>query len=1371
MIFQLTLNAVLGGITGFITNKYAINMLFEKKFGLGGVVLERHKEFAQSFSELVEKDLINQHTIQTELQKPKFKQAIQATIADLLHNSLGARLNIKVQDIPQMAQTLDNTIKFTEQQLGAISEELADICFKQIKLTDVLSTGQIANITENLSAEIATILDLKLAGYLKDINSEIADKTLQEILTTPICEQIIAGGVKSLADLHLKIKDLDPEIDVFLDGIYEHLKIETLLHDLEKMIKEKNLLKIISVGNTENFVKETLKRISNSPALSDLLEKLLCQLIAQLKNLEMPLSELLGSGIEAKLHRFLKNNMPEAVEQLVQFIKNKELDLEHLVEKTIDAQLSQDTSWVGDLKSFLKQHLVGNITQKFQLANKMVTWLKQHEQDDQMPQKLTANLIDYLKENTVGAIITDLEKNNLLPVPLLARLFRKNINFMLNEIDPVIISNFVKDKTVGDFFDLEISNIGPESFKKVFKNKVIYTPRTTSSLQKEFKKQAAVLAEKPWQAMHLNLGDLTPVLIKLFNEQQAKWQNILTGQISLMLTNKTLADFGPLTAHLQKIVIVYATDFTRHQLDSQREKDLAGLTALLERNASKFNLPVTNFIIEVLNANMHAVLKGRVSGLVAKQLQKYPPEEVRDKVQDFMGKELRPITRLGAGLGVLAGSSIYGFQYFTGITLGYYSLAINPAVFAVTGMATNWLAIKMLFRPYHEKRFFKARLPFTPGVVGQNKARFAARTAVFIRRELLNQQVIIRKVAAMPVEAKQSFITYLAQDDYRQGQHFITKNAVLWALPISTWVTAQTFSYLKQASSDLSLKLTTKITGLDLTKIDTRLIKDLLFKALEQNKSVYTGLLKTGGAQFIQQNQALSKTMPLAIIDRFKEQIDQRLAASLTEYLTIIKDEQGFQQLLSFFEEDFQQLLTKSTKEILPLPVQKKLAAKLINYILAMLASAETKNKLLQFAKMTLAKELDANKKVKNLFNGLLVKIVRKNFDYISALVFENVSKEVKGLLLSKRNNIIDEAKEYVRQQGFLVSIFSSLLGVDDDIEKVVATLIEVEIPGFIQTEEENIKTLVTGFLDRQFDKSLSGIGLLEHELELAYLQKLLESTWDKLTANKQVRVEIAQFLYQTLNQIMDLKLAVILQTVAVQSWEDVLAILADEVQVIRQVISENIVANRAGLLAGAGVLTAIITAKIFSEIKQQQIFSEVKAADVDLMVANIFQLAQKTNSLHRSIGSLIDHLLNSIKEKGATSALQPAILQQDLEKTIFKLAGEKQLQAAVQAVISPLVVEFIQQCPQIVAGQTKDFIINVLVDSVLASVKNNITMLVNSIDIQAVVEQAINNMNPKEVEALFNSFAGDYLRKLVGYGGGGAVFGVPGAGVSIWLS
>jgi uncharacterized membrane protein YheB (UPF0754 family) len=60
------------------------------------------------------------------------------------------------------------------------------------------------------------------------------------------------------------------------------------------------------------------------------------------------------------------------------------------------------------------------------------------------------------------------------------------------------------------------------------------------------------------------------------------------------------------------------------------------------------------------------------------------------------------------------------------------------------GWFTNYLAIKMLFRPYKEIRVFGIKLPFTPGLIPKEKERIAKSLSVTISDEFLNKEILLK---------------------------------------------------------------------------------------------------------------------------------------------------------------------------------------------------------------------------------------------------------------------------------------------------------------------------------------------------------------------------------------------------------------------------------------------------------------------------------------------------------------------------------------------------------------------------------------------------------------------------------------------------
>jgi uncharacterized membrane protein YheB (UPF0754 family) len=67
---------------------------------------------------------------------------------------------------------------------------------------------------------------------------------------------------------------------------------------------------------------------------------------------------------------------------------------------------------------------------------------------------------------------------------------------------------------------------------------------------------------------------------------------------------------------------------------------------------------------------------------------------------------------------------------------------IPPITGAFIGYSTNWLAIKMLFKPYNEVRIYGIKLPFTPGLIPKRRDEIAKSIAKVIRQHLLNPETL-----------------------------------------------------------------------------------------------------------------------------------------------------------------------------------------------------------------------------------------------------------------------------------------------------------------------------------------------------------------------------------------------------------------------------------------------------------------------------------------------------------------------------------------------------------------------------------------------------------------------------------------------------
>lgn len=74
------------------------------------------------------------------------------------------------------------------------------------------------------------------------------------------------------------------------------------------------------------------------------------------------------------------------------------------------------------------------------------------------------------------------------------------------------------------------------------------------------------------------------------------------------------------------------------------------------------------------------------------------------------------------------------------------SIIVPPLVGSVIGYSTNWLAIKMLFKPHRAYHIGKMRIPFTPGLIPRERDRIAKSLGTTVGKNLLTEEVILKEL-------------------------------------------------------------------------------------------------------------------------------------------------------------------------------------------------------------------------------------------------------------------------------------------------------------------------------------------------------------------------------------------------------------------------------------------------------------------------------------------------------------------------------------------------------------------------------------------------------------------------------------------------
>lgn len=107
-----------------------------------------------------------------------------------------------------------------------------------------------------------------------------------------------------------------------------------------------------------------------------------------------------------------------------------------------------------------------------------------------------------------------------------------------------------------------------------------------------------------------------------------------------------------------------------------------------------------------------------------------------------------------------------------------YTILIRPLIGAGIGYVTNWIAVKMLFRPLNPVRIGKFTIPFTPGIIPKNKSRIAESIGDSISENLLTEETLKKTLLSeeMKLELKNKIIKIL--DTTTQNANITSKELI-----------------------------------------------------------------------------------------------------------------------------------------------------------------------------------------------------------------------------------------------------------------------------------------------------------------------------------------------------------------------------------------------------------------------------------------------------------------------------------------------------------------------------------------------------------------------------------------------------------------
>jgi uncharacterized membrane protein YheB (UPF0754 family) len=1302
LIIEVITSSIMGGSIGWVTNAVAIDMLFKKYWKWGGVVEENYEEFIKNMSQLVEDDLVNEKTLQHEFSSDTFRNVLRKWVGDIIKKELPENSgSLRLEDIPGIEKSVDGVISLVDKIqpmlikgiYGAVSGDKLNAIVSQKQYNYIIDTN-VQSISSNKGN-----YEYKIQSAL---GSFLQDKTLNAVISGRAIRQI-AENIGAVIQ-NVDFSKHDGDLNIGYNELLTALEIDRLIKDLQDDLGRMRFSDF--VNNSQKLSRDLIKKVLDFVRSNDgqkLFYSLINDFLQDTRNINLKLADVVSPSVEEGIISFCENKMPDIIDRIVSFIRNTRDEIEKIVNDTVDNQL--DSTIGGKIGKFFKDIFTRNLAGSVDVIGRIVKAIKDY--GDEAGAELSKQIIRLLETKTIGEIAGTILDSGVIDIPSIIDLINRHLKDLENKefsfIDKLL------EKEIGiSFSGIDLSIIKTKVLPKIFdhiKQEYLYNEKFKRDINAGITSKADDLATKVisdfFNVSEINIT-LNPEKIK--NSLFGLWNNISETRISDIIGKQI------------QIPNIKRKTFENLWNDN-KERELNQIYNAMQKDTvyTKF----ADSIIDIVNQNLGTLLTGNVSSLVNTELSKMRPAQINNMVQDFMGKEMKPINILGAALGLIIGGVSAIAASVAGIPGNFlwWMLAVYGTIFAIVGIGTNWLAIKMLFRPF--KGLYKgAKIPPFIGVVAARKPEFAKNISSFIKDKMLSDDALKNFFLENKDKVKNICFEKISTENYaiidtlfygNNERLVYISNAICNA--IQSYLTenrAKVVSAIANAMKDL-------VKDGKLYDLIPALRDTIIIKLQEMDiAALVTNLIK-------KETEGKSLGSYKKVIDGFADMQLKNLftiiAQNLTREITLDK----VKRIIADQNDAFVSYIEKhSIGDLAGDNVIEDFIQKISSNIGPMLHSG-----IAPIVKSLEKEELNPNKKLNEVFGGAFPGLLKKSIGFLINIISEKVGSlrgDITGQIESDMPVYIIPWKGHVAP--------------------IVNTLLDKELPRFLRRKQDELERIAETLLENR----LSDIGFNNKTLDI----KTIENTVASILDSPHVQKGVSHFAGIIIKQFTALPIRSLLGLINIRNINDIVRVaeplLSGAVGHLKDKISRDEVID---------VIVKLVKSMLMKQLDKIAIDELLNNIELEKELRTLVEKLVSDNNVMREVSGMIEDALRTIERN--PSFYDDGFLRADMEKYLLVFGGDNRLQKYLQSALT----EILLHINSVLTLETKNAVCNdYLLSAIVNSAVYNFSNVIGVIDVQTVVEREINNMHPSGVEKLFYKFAGKYFAKITLYGWVGSIGG-----------
>ncbi|WP_026886255.1 DUF445 family protein [Clostridium beijerinckii] len=1386
-IFLLVFQGFSGGVAGYITNKYAVDMLFKEytPLKLGGVIKKKKEKFVEEISELVERDIINADTLKAEISNINInayiEQIAQTFFEEQLSNSLG---NTKIAEIDGFSDSILKSEAFIRNNLNILLPELIDGLMSNVDLKDILSEKQISKII-NSGYELL-ICELENTNavdeFISNLYKENSNMTLADVFPKEVQKKLIDNIIECVEKIfNDDILSDEKSCKMFLDNILLNINVDATLVKLQEFIGDRYINNFITETEQEEVISKLFIKITefiNSSEGRELILKIISEIVLIGKNIDFTIYEILPEGMEKSLTSFIKTVIPKIMPYILEWISSNKSSLDEMIESSIDEAIQDiDESIKKLIISKVRNALMGDVSSKNNIVNKIISYINNNF-DDESSDKIVYSIIDYLKRTKIKNIVESLEEYNLVTSDEIAEVITKGFTVHGKNLLRVIIksqfSKKVNEIAKLDLLKLFHTKLKPMLYEGIFKNRKRLC-KNINGLVGRF------INSKSDEIFHKNLSELFKdnSAINISNKFSI-WTNKLLRKNKntyskrledIILLNVKKLKIGDILSKYNVNILEYIVDnsvlLCKETVDKYKNYEVK---ELINKGFNKNQLSriLINEGYPSLISKLPSLLNGNIKKIAKNSLSKYDEDEICDIVQDFMGSQLKPLSVFGAVLGTIVGimyqlifpNSIGRYGFPSNIFNGVLSLG----VMAFIGYITNVVALWMIFHPYKENKivskipFFKK---FALGYIPANKNQFAMGMAKLIDEELLNKEEINKSFRSHKDNMSSVLMILVKNNNYQILVNFFKDKKKDFIECIYEVI----LKYCN-SNSDLSKRITNRLKE---SRFDDLIKKSYilntipkLINSISNSKSSLTKFVENK----ISSNYKISDVISEDILIEIQNYIEKESNRLIQNNLSTIKKVDFIELITKEYKDYYSVAIKQSCKEVIGKDSIEKAKVNIGRNIYKYFSN-DFKIYLENMVSQYLCNGLDENNDIGSMFNGKVKDIIDNNL-YPITRYFSN---KLIAYLKMNKNIITENVQETIKSElNFFEKIAYATFGGDDIAYRVVDIILNKKFPLMLREETERLINAAKVTLN----ESIYPIRVSELKIEAEgfNIRILINNLFEQFDKN----VDVERYIYNGSNLILDslveAPLSEYLELFGLSNLDLVYKKFFNEINIIEEDIYNSININKDKLSRTIkDFFNENLVNNLFDEYSSV-IFKGINSTEIENCINNVLRVVSGSKGTNESVSIFIDEFyVNTLSGLKVKQIIDASTLSKDLDMSIKYAFANSEFNQKIMMAIENLVQNAINNNFYFIEDSSKDYLISKMIQTGLNSVSDCIVPILREINLKNISNKQIELLNPKEIDIMFNSFAGDFFNKLRLYGVFGFVFGIN-AGLSfiLWI-